>query len=213
MVKEETINKYKEYIGKNIGCIHVDDIDLSTISKNRIYFLCTCTKCGSKIRMRNDGLLNKRPCECCSKCIGEWRKEHFKELYKDKPEKIFREKHTHFRANANIRNIKYFLTLEDIVDLCSQPCYYCGKERCLGVDRVDNSKPYTRDNCVPCCGCCNKMKMDLELSFFLNQIEKIYNNIETIRSSTTISEESTSKTFVDGNGVHLSHKQTGDDIV
>lgn len=36
---------------------------------------------------------------------------------------------------------------------------------------------------------------------------------ETIRSSTTISEESTSKTFVDGNGVHLSHKQTGDDIV
>ena len=205
MVKEETINRYREYIGKDIGCIHVDDIDLSAISKNRIYFLCTCTKCGSKIRMRNDGLLNREH-ESCIKCIGKWRKEHFSELYKDKPEKVFREKHTHFRANANIRGIGYFLTLNDIVDLCSQPCHYCGKERCLGIDRVDNSKSYTRDNCVPCCGCCNKMKMDLELSFFLDQIERIYNNLEAIKSSTTISEESTSKTFVDGNGVHLSHK-------
>lgn len=213
MVKEETINRYREYIGKDFGCIHVDDIDLSAISKNRIYFLCTCTKCGAKLRIRNDGLLNKRPCECCIKCIGKWRKEHFSELYKDKPEKVFREKHTHFRANANTRGIGYFLTLDDIVDLCSQPCHYCGKERCLGIDRVDNSKPYTRDNCVPCCGCCNKMKMDLELSFFLDQIKRIYNNLETIKSSTTISKESTSKTFVDGNGVHLSHKQTGGDIV
>ena len=207
MVKEETINRYKEYIGKDIGCIHIDDIDLSKVSKNRIYFFCTCTKCGAKLHIRNDGLLNKRPCECCAKCIGKWRKEHFKELYKDKPEKIFREKHTHFRANANIRGIGYFLTLGDVVDLCSQPCHYCGKERCLGIDRVDNSKPYTRDNCVPCCGCCNKMKMDLELSFFLDQIERIYNNLKAIKSSTTISKESTSKTFVDGNGVHLSHRQ------
>lgn len=50
------------------------------------------------------------------------------------------------------------------------------------------------------------IEMGLELSFFLGQIEKIYNNLKTIKSSTTISKESTSKTFVDGNGVHLSHK-------
>ena len=213
MVKQETIDKYKSYIGKNIGCLHVDDIDLSSINKNRIYFFCTCTVCGSKLRIRNDSLDKKVDVPCCKNCIGKWRKEHFEELYKDKPEKIFREKHRHFRANANIRGIGYYLTIEDVIELCSSKCHYCGKERCLGIDRVDNSKPYTRDNCVPCCGCCNKMKMDLELSFFLNQIERIYNNLETIKSSTTISKESTSKTFVDGNGVHLSHRQIGGDIV
>ena len=46
----------------------------------------------------------------------------------------------------------------------------------------------------------NKMKMDLELSFFLDQIEKIYNNLETIKSSTTISKESTSQANGDGSG-------------
>lgn len=207
MVKQETIDRYKKYVGKDVGCLHIDDIDLSSIDKNRIYFFCTCNVCGSKLRIRNDGIEKKRDVQCCKKCIGKWRAEHFKELYKDKPAKIFREKHTHFRANAILRNIDYLLTLDDVVELCSGKCHYCGKEHCLGIDRVDNSKPYTRDNCVPCCGCCNKMKMDLELSFFLSQVEKIYKNINAIKSSTTISKESTSKTFVDGNGVHLSHRQ------
>lgn len=213
MVKEETINRYKEYIGKDFGCIHVDDIDLSAISKNRIYFFCTCTKCGAKLRIRNDGLLNKHPCECCIKCIGKWRSANFAEMYKDKLPKIIRVKYQHFRKAAIDRGIPFNLTLEEANEILCGKCYYCGKEHCLGIDRVDNSKGYDTENCVPCCGCCNKMKMDLELSFFLDQIKRIYDNLETIKSSTTISKESTSKTFVDGNGVHLSHKQTGGDIV
>ena len=212
MVKEETINRYKEYIGKDFGCIHVDDIDLSAISKNRIYFLCTCTKCGSKIRMRNDGLLNREH-ECCIKCIGKWRTANFAEMYKDKLPKVIRVKYQHFRKAAVDRGIPFDLTLEEANEILCGKCFYCGKEHCLGIDRVDNSKGYDITNCVPCCGCCNKMKMDLELSFFMSQIEKIYNNLKTIKSSTTISKESTSKTFVDGNGVHLSHRQTGGDIV
>ena len=206
MVKEKTINRYKKYIGKDFGCIHVDDIDLSAISKNRIYFLCTCTKCGAKLRIRNDGLQDKHPRECCIKCIGKWRSANFAELYKDKLPKIIREKYQHFRTAAINRGISFDLTLEEANEILCGNCYYCGKKNCLGIDRVDNSKGYNTKNCVPCCGCCNKMKMDLELSFFLDQIEKIYNNIKTIKSSTTISKESTSKTFVDGNGVHLSHK-------
>lgn len=65
------------------------------------------------------------------------------------------------------------------------------------------------DNCVPCCGCCNRMKMDLTLPFFLEQIKKIYLNHK--ESSTTISKESTSKVIVDGSGEHLYYKD--DDIV
>ena len=37
MVKQETIDRYRKYIGKDVGCLHIDDIDLSSINKNRIY--------------------------------------------------------------------------------------------------------------------------------------------------------------------------------
>lgn len=212
MVTEKLIKKYKEYIGKDFGCIHVDDIDLSKADKNRIYFLCTCNKCGRKFKVRNDGIMYRhKERVACKYCIGKWRKEHFEELDKLKPiPKDIRNKRTHFRINAEARGINFELTNEQVLDLCSKPCFYCGKERCLGIDRIDNSKGYTIDNCVPCCGCCNRMKMDLSLDFFYDQIEKIYNRLNTIKSSSTISEESTSEVIADGNGVHLKFKRDGD---
>ena len=85
--------------------------------------------------------------------------------------------------------------------ICEQDCFYCGKKRCLGIDRLDNSKDYTIENCVPCCGCCNRMKMDLTPNFFFQQINKIYNKHK--ESSTTIPEGSTSKVIVDGKGERL----------
>ena len=212
MVTQKTIDKYKTYIGKTFGCIHVDDIDLSLADKNRIYFFCTCMKCGNKMRVRSDGFNNHNSERVgCRKCMGKWRKEHFEILEKENPiKKDVRIKHTHFKNNAIARGINFELTKEQVIELCEKPCFYCGKERCLGIDRVDNSKGYTTDNVVPCCGCCNKMKMDLELNFFLSHVEQIHKNIEAIKSSSTISEESTSETIADGNGVHLKFKRGGD---
>lgn len=41
-----------------------------------------------------------------------------------------------------------------------------------GIDRVDNNKGYTLDNCVPCCWECNQMKSSLNLYEWLAFIEK-----------------------------------------
>jgi len=43
---------------------------------------------------------------------------------------------------------------------------WCGvwvgvEARVDGVDRVDNTKGYTKENCVPCCKICNRLKSDL----------------------------------------------------
>lgn len=43
-----------------------------------------------------------------------------------------------------------------------------------GIDRIDSSKGYTLDNCVPCCKVCNEMKMARTEEEFLAQITKIY---------------------------------------
>ena len=217
MVKEETIEKYKRYINKTFGCILINDIDLSEIQNNRIYYKCTCLNCNRNLRIRTDGIFRKNYTKAkervgCTHCLGDWRRKNFIELYKDLPSKDIRDKYNHFKGNAKSRGLKFDLTRDQVIKFCESPCFYCKTERCLGIDRVDNSKGYTIDNCVPCCRCCNKMKMDLEPKFFINQIRKIYNNLETIESSTTISKESTSKAFVDGNGTHLKIERD-DDIV
>lgn len=49
------------------------------------------------------------------------------------------------------------LTTDDIVELLNQGCYWCGETdwHKLGADRLDNSKPHTKENCVCACLNCN----------------------------------------------------------
>ena len=43
-----------------------------------------------------------------------------------------------------------------------------------GIDRKDNNIGYIIENCVSCCGICNRMKMDMSYDDFLNHIRLIY---------------------------------------
>ena len=42
-------------------------------------------------------------------------------------------------------------------------CVYCGEKDFLklGCDRLDNSKAHTKDNVVPCCSDCNRLRWDI----------------------------------------------------
>lgn len=77
-----------------------------------------------------------------------------------------------YRYNADKRGLIFSLTQEQFREIISSPCAYCGrppanvytKHNCngsfiySGVDRVDNSRGYLQDNCVPCCKFCNYAK-------------------------------------------------------
>lgn len=41
-----------------------------------------------------------------------------------------------------------------------------------GIDRVDPTKGYIIDNCVPCCTTCNYMKRILQRDEFLDHVKK-----------------------------------------
>lgn len=45
-----------------------------------------------------------------------------------------------------------------------------------GIDRIDSSKGYEKDNVVSCCKNCNSAKMELSVKDFKNHIIKIYNH-------------------------------------
>lgn len=68
------------------------------------------------------------------------------------------------KFKAKKRNVDWDLTLEEYSDLVrSGECHYCKgtlSKTGYSLDRVDNSKSYTLDNCVPCCRHCNMIKGD-----------------------------------------------------
>jgi len=62
------------------------------------------------------------------------------------------------------------------------PCAYCGdlQEHGNGLDRIDSTKQYTKENTVSCCKRCNHAKNDMSVSEFKNHINKIYKYMKEI---------------------------------
>ena len=64
----------------------------------------------------------------------------------------------------------------------TQPCYYCGNPNWqdMGADRIDNSKPHTPDNVLPCCFKCNCVRSDNftveEFKSFVDEQKQLYPN-------------------------------------
>ena len=75
------------------------------------------------------------------------------------------------------------LTLKHVEGLIAGNCYYCGisprqKGRGMlynGIDRFDNAKGYTIENCVPACGTCNRLKRKENFDEFLARARRIVN--------------------------------------
>jgi hypothetical protein len=75
---------------------------------------------------------------------------------------------------AKRRGYQFDLSFDEFVKIFHDNCDYCGKEDSRGVDRVDNSIGYIKENSVACCEMCNKMKWKWNKEEFLIQINKIY---------------------------------------
>lgn len=66
------------------------------------------------------------------------------------------------------------LTGEWIVNnIFTQKCQYCGESdwNKLGCDRIDNTKPHTPENVVPCCSECNTKRNHKQYNDFLKELE------------------------------------------
>lgn len=66
----------------------------------------------------------------------------------------------------------FLLNFEEFQQLVTSPCHYCkhiNLEEALGIDRVNNDLGYTKENCVPACWRCNRMKHFYHPDFFLEK--------------------------------------------
>lgn len=104
------------------------------------------------------------------------------------------ELHNKLKVLARHRGRLFFLTREQLGGIIHRSCFYCGcapyqrmelrRDRggvrvgvkwlvYNGVDRVDSSLEYSIDNCVPCCGVCNRMKGSQSYADFIARVRQI----------------------------------------
>ena len=97
-----------------------------------------------------------------------------------------------YQRGAAKRGISWDLSEVDFDTLIQGLCHYCAsdpsrriKRKTLGVfgayqgiDRVDSSKGYTKDNSVSCCGRCNRWKSDATVAEFKEHVKRIYDHLE-----------------------------------
>lgn len=97
-----------------------------------------------------------------------------------------------YKAHAKERSLFWNLSHTEALKLFKTTCFYCGitpkqiKHRKSygefiynGIDRVDNSKHYMLENCVSCCGACNKAKLDRTVLEFRDWILKVNTHLNS----------------------------------
>jgi hypothetical protein len=105
-----------------------------------------CKDCGDQLNQSS--IKNGSP--ICSNCYA--RKPHIRV--------------TRAKSQAKWKGIPWNLTKKEHMELIEQLCYYCDGyfkkvETGIGLDRLDNSKGYQKENVVSCCYACNRTKLNI----------------------------------------------------
>lgn len=99
----------------------------------------------------------------CRECRSRKQKDFFKTNPGRSKEKNRTPRQRYHNAKLMARNDgrEFTLAFEAYTALVAQACIYCGfllDETGRGLDRLDNSRGYSEDNVVPCCGPCNRAR-------------------------------------------------------
>jgi hypothetical protein len=81
-----------------------------------------------------------------------------------------------YKNSAIVKQLVFEITQEEYLSIVNLPCEYCGimqEKGFNGIDRLDSTIGYVRDNCVTCCAMCNYMKGSLDKDIFVQRVEHI----------------------------------------
>jgi 5-methylcytosine-specific restriction endonuclease McrA len=159
-----------------------------------VTWLCRCV-CGRDTTATGSSLSGGRvrSCGCLARENGRMGAE--KKLLPDNQgakNKLYRT----YKWGSEKRRLPFTLTCDEFIALTQRDCSYCGSPPSSsmstrrnrtpetyfwynGVDRQDNSKGYTPDNSVPCCGKCNFAKGSQSVEDFVAHIRKILRHQES----------------------------------
>jgi hypothetical protein len=136
----------------------------------KVFWECKCD-CGNTSTIKVNDSLNRKGLlgTCGQKCPLKKSRPKTPETYYDG---VISSVRARYRNEALKRNYEFNLSKEEFKKIVELPCYLCKKEKTQyityrktnhtfyfnGIDRLDNSKGYTVENCLPCCKHCNTLK-------------------------------------------------------
>ena len=148
-----------------------------------ILWKCRCD-CG-RIKKARSSRLKSGATKNCG-CQRPERRNPSEYISLDSGESNFRLVYGDYLYSAQRRGLVFELTESHAHRLFSSPCHYCGippqaeRNNCNGgaftyngIDRKDNDKGYTLDNCVPCCADCNYKKSTDSYAHFMAWVDRI----------------------------------------
>jgi 5-methylcytosine-specific restriction endonuclease McrA len=103
----------------------------------------------------------------------------YSKLYSKKYKASGKAGHSILKNRAKSKNWSFDLTVDDYIKITSEPCSYCNEAVSRGVggiDRVDSSKGYTKDNSVSCCMKCNSGKGTMTVEEYVSHCKKVVQN-------------------------------------
>jgi hypothetical protein len=175
---------YNDLINKKFGRLTVKNIERKKNSDNltQIYCICECL-CGTVKSIILSNLIYGSTVSCGCYNLDINFNNNASEITKkyrgilDKNGKTINGLIWQYKKGASKRRYIWNLTDDYVAKLTLSDCYYCGIEPnpYNGIDRVNNSKGYTIDNCVSCCKICNFSKRAMSKEDFLDLIKKINN--------------------------------------
>lgn len=142
---------------------------------------CLCV-CGQHTEVNGGGLKtgHVKSCRCSRKeqARGNFGRYAFGQLF------------SRYKSQARERGFSFHLTREQFKLLTQGSCFYCGTPPIVvytkrnssytynGIDRRDNSKGYTLENCVSCCAVHNHMKSDMSYDEFVAACRSVVKHFE-----------------------------------
>jgi hypothetical protein len=167
-------------------------IEFSHANGKHLYWKCACS-CGNASIQCTTNLNQGKvvSCGCFKAEISSINLKNIPIVKFQRGVASFNVLFSQYRMGAKRRGIEFLLTKEQFKIFTEGNCFYCdrsplssisrrrvnGSYKYNGIDRKDSDGSYTYDNCLSCCGTCNKMKMNLSYHTFLEQIKKIYENL------------------------------------
>lgn len=166
------------------GCDRLENLSGRTYNKltvlksykvidKKIIWDCICS-CGNHIAVRADSLTSGHTKSCgCLRLVED--------------SVIYKKVYTAYKAGAKRRGIEFSLIFEQFYNLIISNCHYCGAEssnlmkrngkqgKYNGIDRLDSSKGYVKDNVISCCKVCNYAKHTMHYEDFKEWVRRVSN--------------------------------------
>ena len=145
--------------------------------------ICICTKCKEEIRIALTSISRKMQHgrKYCKNCLQRRTDDNY----------IIESAIYDFKTKAENRGLSWNLTFEQVKNLITKNCHYCSSKPFSkrfkkmpwnseilinGIDRKNNLLGYEIENCVPCCGICNRAKSSMSYENFIEYINRIRGN-------------------------------------